>query len=171
MEQANTLPIPEPPSEVVNAYRDAHRALEHILGDPNGFVPESELEWEELYGQFHARGMGWRGRGAAHSRRRPRGWCCESGVVDDAGQRDRGTVDCQRPPRVHGPAADHQRAAPAAGPRRVHRSLQHAPATPVASAESARRARTSTRRNERYARSAPGPPGRPDPRIRPGRMR
>jgi hypothetical protein len=39
------------------------------------------------------------------------------------GERDRREVDCRRPPRVPGPGADHRRAAPAAGPERVHRSL------------------------------------------------
>jgi hypothetical protein len=40
-----------------------------------------------------------------------------------AGERDRGAVDFQRPPRVPGPDADHRRAAPAAGPERVRRAL------------------------------------------------
>jgi hypothetical protein len=40
------------------------------------------------------------------------------------GERDRGALDRQRPPRVPGPDADHRRAALAAGPQRVHRSPQ-----------------------------------------------
>ena len=56
-----------------------------------------------------------------------------------AGERDRRTLDRQRPPRVPGPDADHRRTAPAAGPERVRRSLQHSPAAPDAAAEPARR--------------------------------
>src|SRR5215469_8512664 len=47
-------------------------------------------------------------------------------------ERDSREVNRQRPPRMPGPDADHQRTAPAAGPERVHRSLQ--PASPAPSA-------------------------------------
>jgi putative transposase len=50
-------------------------------------------------------------------------------VLGAAGERDRGTLGGQRPPRVLRPDDHHWRTAPAAGPRRVHRSLQ--PASPA----------------------------------------
>ncbi len=56
------------------------------------------------------------------------------------------------------PDADHQRTAPAAGPGRVCRSRQFAPAAPGAATGPARWP-TSTRQRDRYARTAPGPPG------------
>ena len=69
-----------------------------------------------------------------------------------------------------GPDADHRRTAPAAGPERVHRSLQPASPAPGAAAEPARRAGASARGRDRYARSAPRPARRPDPRIRAGHI-
>ena len=102
-----------------------------------------------------------RGRGADHQDAGP-GASCE---------RDRRTLDRQRPPRVPGPDADHQRTAPAAGPRRVRRSLQRASAASGTAAEAARRASASARSECQYPGSAPGPARRPDPRIFPGRMR
>jgi putative transposase len=52
---------------------------------------------------------------------------------------DRGTLGGQRPARVPGSDTDHRRTAPAAGPRRVRRPLQHPSAAPDAAAEPTRR--------------------------------
>ena len=87
------------------------------------------------------------------------------------GERDRRAVDRQRPPRVPGPDAYHRRTAPAAGPQRVCRSLQLAPAAPGAPPESACRARASARSGRQRPGPAPGPARRPDPRIFAGRIR
>ena len=87
-----------------------------------------------------------------------------------AGERDRRTLDLQRPPRVPGPNTCHLRTAPAAGPQRVWRSLQLAPAAPGAPPESACRARASAQSGCQRSGPAPGPARRPDPRIFAGRI-
>ena len=56
-----------------------------------------------------------------------------------------GRMDTQRPERVHRPAADLRRTAPAIGPRRVRRSLQPAQTTPVPPATATRPGRPSQR--------------------------
>ena len=66
---------------------------------------------------------------------------------------------------------DRRRTAPAAGPRRVRRPLQHPSAAQDAAPEPARRTPGSARRRHTYPGSAAGPARRPDPRILPGRMR
>jgi len=78
-------------------------------------------------------------------------------------------MDCQRTARMPGSDADHRGTAPAAGPRRVRRPLQHCPAAPGAAAEPARRACASACGCDQYARAAPRPARRPDPRIFAGR--
>jgi len=82
----------------------------------------------------------------------------------------RGAVDFQRQARVPGPDADHRRAAPTAGPRRVHRSLQFAPSTPRTATETACLASPSTRAGRERPGSAPGPARWSDPRVFPGRI-
>jgi hypothetical protein len=61
-----------------------------------------------------------------------RGWHADhqDSCPGAASERDRGTPGRQCPPRVPGPDADHRRAAPAACPRRLRRSLQRSPAAP-----------------------------------------
>ena len=80
-------------------------------------------------------------------------------------------LDRQCPPRVPGPDADHRRTAPAAGPRRVRRPLQHPSAAQDAAPEPARRTPRSARRRRKYPGSAARPGRRPHPRILRGRMR
>ncbi len=55
-------------------------------------------------------------------------------------QAPRANAIAQRPARVPGPDADHRPTAPAAGPRRVHRSLRYPSAAPGAATEPACRA-------------------------------
>ena len=102
----------------------------------------------------------------------PRSACGSSSRLSGRLGRTRSrTLGGQCPPRVPGPDADHWRTAPAAGPWRVHRSLQFASAAPDTAARPARWPCTSSGRRDRFARSAPGPARRPDPRILAGRMR
>jgi transposase len=88
----------------------------------------------------------------------------------DTRERDRRKMDRKRPPRVPEPDADHRRTAPAAGPRRVRRSLQHTPPAPGTAAEPTSRARASTGSKHESAGPAAGPAWRADPRILPGRI-
>jgi len=75
-----------------------------------------------------------------------------------------------RPARVPGPDADHRRAAPAAGPERVRRSLQCPSPAPDALPKPACRARAPARYGSECPGPAAGPARRPDPRILPGRI-
>ena len=62
-----------------------------------------------------------------------------------ARERDRRTLDRQRPPRMPGPDADRWGTTSAARPRRVRRPLQHSPATPDAEPKPAQPASRSAR--------------------------
>jgi hypothetical protein len=90
-----------------------------------------------------------------------------------ADERDRRAVRPHGTGRVHRPDADHWRAALAAGPRGVRRSLRYAPAAPAApgtAAEPACRASVSACSRHQRPGSPARPARRPDPRIFPGRI-
>jgi transposase len=80
-----------------------------------------------------------------------------------AGERHSRTLDRQCTPRMPGPDTDHRRTAPAAGPRRVRRSLRLSPAAQDPAAEPACRTLASARNRHEYPDPAARPARRPDP--------
>jgi transposase len=124
----------------------AHRSSHRGVGDPAGPEPADEPRGSRRGSEILDPGPGCEiHRGIRRGIRGGRRADHQGTGAGAAGERDRRTLDRQRPPRVPGPEAGHRRAAPAAGAGRVRRSLQPASPAPGAAARPARRPCTSSR--------------------------